>query len=162
MTRTPDYFPGQREEEALLILSGSDAPAKNGEITYVTSQGFKFYEEGTVKTLGGGSGITAADHKILRQLIHFIDDGPAVGFASGLYKETLPVASPFPTLEIWWESADKLKKIVQYEITRSAGQLPITESWKAFDTDGITVAETATDVITYSGIFETVRSRSLA
>lgn len=55
MPRTPDYFPGEREEETLLILSGSELPAKNGEITYVSGTGFKFYEEGVVKTLSSGS-----------------------------------------------------------------------------------------------------------
>jgi len=42
--------------------------------------------------------ITASDHEILRQLIHFIDSGgPADGFASGAYKEILPTGNPFPT-----------------------------------------------------------------
>src|SRR5436190_1833013 len=38
-----------------------------------------------------------ADHPGLRQLIHFIEHGPAEGFASGAYRELLPAASPFPT-----------------------------------------------------------------
>lgn len=162
MPRTPDYFPGDREEEGLLLLSGSESPSKNGEVRYVSGLGFQFYEEGVIKTLSSSSGISSNDHQALRQLIHFIDDGPALGFPNGAYKEILPAGSPFPTLEIWWESPAKLKKIVQLEITRSVGQLPVTERWKMFNADGTSIVEQVTDVITYSGVIETARSRSLA
>jgi len=162
MPRTPDYFPGEREEESLLLISGSESPAKNGEITYVSGSGFQFYEEGVVRTLSSSSGISFNDHQTLRQLIHFIDDGPAFGFTNGCYKETLPTADPFPTLEIWWESPAKLKKIVQLEVTRSMGTFPTEETWKMFGSDGISVIERVTDTITYSGAFELFRSRSLA
>lgn len=158
MPRTPDYFPGDREEEGVLFISGTLSPSKNGEVRYVTGIGFQFYEEGVIRTLG----LSTGSHQSLRQLIHFIDDGPTAGFPDGCYKETLPAGDPFPTLEIWWESAAKLKKIVQLEVTRSVGQLPITERWKMFDTDGASLVEQVTDVITYSGAIETARSRSLA
>lgn len=107
-----------------------------------------------------GSGITPAQHEILRQLIHFIDDGPAHGFASGAYKETTPTG-PFPTSEIWWESSSKLKKIVSLDTTWT-GSLITQEVWKVYDTDGSTVLQTVTDVISYSGPFETHRTRTIA
>jgi hypothetical protein len=162
MPRTPDFFPGDREEEGLLFLSGSEYPSKNGEVRYVAGVGFQFYEEGTLRTLSSSLGISSNDHQSLRQLIHFIDDGPTIGFPDGTFKETLPLGNPFPTLEIWWESAVKLKKIVQLEVTRSLGQLPVIEKWKMFDSNGSTVIEQVTDTITYSGVIETFRSRSLA
>jgi len=113
-------------------------------------------------TIGAaGSGITAEEHKTLRHLIHFIDEGPAGGFASGAYKEILPVADPFPTQIIWWESSSKLEKIVEKNITRNTNQTPAVIQWKMYDTDGTTVLVTVTDTISYSGIFEISRTRSI-
>lgn len=118
----------------------------------------------TVKTLSdlvsGTGGLTVEGHKILRQLIHFIDNGPAEGFASGAYSETTPTG-PFPTSEIWWESSSKLKKIVEHTVTWT-GVNPTTEVWKVYDTDGSTVLATVTDTVSYSGIFETSRTRAIA
>ena len=111
-----------------------------------------------------GSGISEATHQALRQLIHFIDDGPANGFASGAYREI--VGGFFPTAIIWWESAAKAKKIVEKLITRSGGGAtfwkPTPIVWKVYDTDGITVLATVTDAITYSGPFEVARTRTIA
>ena len=112
--------------------------------------------------LATGSGISESTHKSLRDLIHFIDDGPADGFASGSFKETLPVGAPFHTSEIWWESAAKEQKIVELTITRNANQTPATEVWEMYDTDGVTVLVTLTDTMTYSGVFESTRTRTWA
>lgn len=108
-----------------------------------------------------GSGITAAQHKALRDLIHFIDDGPADGFSSGAYREILPAGSPFPTLWTWWESSAKLKRIVDLTVTRNSNKTPATEQWRIYDTDGTTVLATVTDTIAYSGVIETSRTRTL-
>lgn len=109
--------------------------------------------------LAGAGGITPDSHKKLRQLIHFINDGPAEGFISGAYKETLP-SGPFPTSEIWWESSSKLKKIV--ELLTTWNGINITqEKWKIYDTDGTTVLWTITDTINHTGVFETDRTRTI-
>jgi len=158
MGRTPDRFPGTREEEALQFDVDSVHPTQNGEVRYVTGEGFKFYEEGAEVGLSG-SGLSTSQHNALRALIHFIDDGPAEGFASGAYKET--IGTVFPTSEIWWESAAKLKKIVELTTTWT-GVVPTTEEWKMYDTDGSTVLTTVTDTISYSTIFETSRTRTIA
>lgn len=102
------------------------------------------------------------DHKTLRHLIHFIDDGPGDGFASGAYKETLPVGNPFPIQIIWWQSSSKLKKIVEKNITRNSNQTPSIIQWKMYDTNGITILVTITDTISYNGVFETFRIRSIS
>lgn len=112
--------------------------------------------------LAAGSGISEATHKALRQLIHFIDSGPAEGFVSGAYREILPSADPFPTSYIWWESASKVDKVVELTLTRNANQTPATEEWKMYDPDGSTVLVTVTDTISYSGVFETTRTRAVA
>jgi len=118
----------------------------------------------TFSALGSsGSGITAEQHKALRQLIHFIDRGPAEGFASGAYMEILPAADPFPTSIIWWESSSKFKKIVEKAVTwDSIPKVPIQIQWKVYDTDGSSVLSTVTDAISYSGVFETSRTRTIA
>lgn len=104
--------------------------------------------------------LTEGEHKTVRQLIHFIEEGPAEGFASGAYKETLPSANPFPTSIIWWESSSKLKKIVERTITWT-GANPTTDEWKIYDADGSTVLATVSDAISYSGPFETTRTRTI-
>ncbi len=107
-----------------------------------------------------GGGVSEAQHRVLRQLIHFIDDGPATGFASGAYKETTPTG-PFPTSEIWWESSAKLKKIVSLDTTWTGPRIT-QEVWKVYATDGSTVLATVTDVVAYSGVFETSRTRTIS
>lgn len=104
---------------------------------------------------------TAAQHQALRQLIHFIDNGPTNGFASGAFRENLPTANPFVTSVTWWTTSAKTHKIVEKLITYT-GVLATTVQWKMYDTDGSTVLATVTDAITYSGIFESDRTRTIA
>ena len=111
---------------------------------------------------GGTSGITEGAHQSLRQLIHFIDEGPTVGFASGAYREILPAGNPFHTSETWYTNSNKTDKIVELTIVRDSGQKPITEKWEIYDTDGFTVLETVIDSISYSGPFELDRTRSIS
>jgi len=110
--------------------------------------------------IAGTGGLTPTAHRLLRQLIHFIDDGPAEGFASGAYKETT-YSGIKATAEVWWESGSKLKKIVSLDTTWT-GIKKTTEVWKVYDTDGSTVLATVTDTITYSGLKETSRTRVIA
>lgn len=116
---------------------------------------------GTSGGTGSTDGITEDEHRSLRQLIHFIDNGPADGFASGAYREI--VGQPFPTSVIWYESNLKLQKIVEAIYTRNGNQVVTQVVWKMYDTDGLTVLHTVTDTITYdSNIFESSRTRTIA
>jgi hypothetical protein len=118
---------------------------------------------GTFNPRSASTGITADDHRTLRQLIHLADEGgPFEGFASGAYQETLPAADPFPTSIIWWTSAAKTAKIVEETITYNANKTINTDEWKAYAIDGSTVLATVTDTMTYSGVFETSRTRTIA
>lgn len=144
----------------------------NDEDVYVTRSGddliFRDKTVGTEVTLNdlyvGSGGMSENQHQILRQLIHFIDEGPAHGFASGAYKEV--IGGMFPTQIIWWESAAKLKKIVETDITRAGGGASVVAPtpivWKVYSTDGVTVSGTVTDNITYDGITETNRTRIIS
>lgn len=118
-----------------------------------------------ITSAGGSSdigGITKSQHENLRQLIHFINDGPGTGFVSGAFKEILPLTSVFPTSIIWWESSAKLKKIVSKTFTYNPNKTPATIVWQMYAIDGVTVIATVSDTISYSGIFETTRIRNIS
>ena len=105
-----------------------------------------------------GSGITELQHRALRDVIHFID-GPGDGFASGAYRET--VGGPFPTSVTWYESNTKTEKIIEQTIARPSKATPTPIVWKMYDSDGSTVLVTVQDDISYDGVFETSRTRTI-
>ncbi len=108
---------------------------------------------------GTGGGITPSQHETLRQLIHFIDDGPGDGFASGAYKIVTPSPSVFPTYICWYTNNTMSQKIVDKTLTWQ-GPVPITIIWQVYNTDGVTVAHTVTDNVVYiDNIFEVSRVR---
>lgn len=155
MSRTPDPIGDSLELPDLgldPVLVG-EISLNNGEIKARDIYG--------TFNLRSGTGLTAATHRTLRQLIHFIDNGPAEGFASGAYREILPAADPFPTSVTWYDDATKAKKLVEKLLTYT-GAFPTTIQWKIYDTDGSTVLATVTDAITYSGAFEISRTRTIA
>lgn len=104
--------------------------------------------------------VNPLDHQTLRQLIHFLDEGPGDGFDSGAYKETLN--HPFPNSIIWYTDNTKSKIIVSKTIMRNSIQIPITITWQVYKVDGINVAHTVTDTITYiNNVFESSRTRNI-
>lgn len=105
------------------------------------------------------SGITDTDHKTLRQLIHFINEGPGDGFYSNPFREI--VGGLFPSRVTWWSDSGKTIRLFQTEVTRS-GIYPVTQSYKMYASNGVTLLAVATDVIAYNGAFEVARSRSFA
>jgi len=118
---------------------------------------------GVVNGLEIISGLTPAEHQTLRQLIHFIDQGPGDGFASGAYKEILPNGSPFPTSMTWYLDAGKTQKLVEKLVTYNANQVPTTIVWNMYDEDGATIIHTVTDTIVYTNnVFESNRTRSIS
>jgi hypothetical protein len=110
----------------------------------------------------GGSGITSSEHETLRQLIHFIDEGPGDGFLSGAYKVILPQSSPFPTSVIWYED-DTMSQIIISKMLVWSGPVPTNIIWQVYNTDGVTVAHTVSDSIAYNNmIFESTRVRTIS
>lgn len=118
-------------------------------------------QAGDQLVLGASPAVSEATHGPLRQLIHFIDEGPADGFATGAYRQQLPSGDPFPTSVIWWTSVAMTHKIVQCTITRNGNETPATEVWQMYATDGVTVLLTVTDTYSYSGVVETTRTRTI-
>jgi len=154
---TPDRFPGSLGEEEIVLEEQIENPSVEGAVRYVNGS-FKAKDETGVFDLRSGEGLTEEQHKTIRQLIHFIDEGPAEGFVTNAYLEV--TGTVFPTAIIWWESSAKLKKIASKEVTWT-GPFPATVTWKIYDTDGSTVLATVTDTLTYSGPFEASRIRAI-
>lgn len=100
------------------------------------------------------------DHSSIRDLIHFINEGPANGFSSGAYKEILPSGDPFPTSVIWYTDNTKSFKIVEKLITRNNNKMPISIVWNMYATNGINILHSITDTINYiDNVFESDRTR---
>lgn len=117
--------------------------------------------DGYVQSLLGGGGSLEPAHKTLRDLIHFIDEGPGDGFASGAFKEVLPLGSPFPSSITWYLDVAKTKKLIEKFITYNSSHFPIIIQWNMYDYDGVTLIHTVTDSITYSTAFEATRTRTI-
>jgi hypothetical protein len=158
---TPDRTPGPSLEEEIQLedRTADGNPTVNGAIRYVSGDIVAKTPSGVVSLTAGGSGLSKGTHDALRSLIHFIDNGPAEGFASGSYREV--TGTVFPSSIIWYTDSGKTSKIVEKNITYS-GPFPTTIEWKVYDTDGSTVLATVTDTISYSGPFETSRTRAIA
>jgi hypothetical protein len=115
-------------------------------------------EEGLEVTGGTGD---LSEHDTLRQLIHFVDEGPGDGFASGAFKEI--IGQPFPTSITWYTATDKTQKIVEKLITRDGSQNPVTIVWNMYDTDGTSIVHTVTDTIAFvNNSFESTRTRAIS
>lgn len=107
------------------------------------------------------SKLNSFNHETIRQLIHFIDEGPGDGFASGAYKVISPASSIFPTNITWYFDSTMSQKIVEKTISWN-GVVPITINWEVYNVDGVTVAHTISDSISYTNnIFETHRTRTI-
>jgi hypothetical protein len=151
-----------------LVFSNIDLLQFNDcGINYLTGYGFTTgvqvginQLDGYVQSLlagGGGGGLTPAEHETLRQLIHFIDEGP------GAFKVTLPTGSPFPTVMTWYLDNTMTLKLVQKFITYNVNNPFISQiQWDMYDYDGVTIIHTVTDTFTYSGPFESTRTRSIS
>lgn len=109
-----------------------------------------------------GGGLTEGQHKWLRHLIHFIDSGPADNFeGTGSYFEVVG-SLIFPDKEIWWESTAKINKIyeIEYSYTGSATFItPTPIVYRMYNSGSFIVG--LKDDITYSGVFEQNRNRTV-
>lgn len=103
-----------------------------------------------------GPGLGSSDHERLRQLIHFIDDGPGAGFPSGAFKEVL--GRPFPTGVIWWESSAKVNKIYEKLMILNQQNSPTGITYATYT--GGQLYQAVSEQIVYSGVFEVSRTRS--
>ena len=160
MSQTPDRRPGALEEdEEIRLITNAVPPTQVGAFNF---DGSAFVMRDSIGNFNPRDGFNwQVEHETLRQLIHLADgDGPMEGFASGAFQTTSP-GGAFPTSFIWWESSAMLKKIVEETVTYNGNKTIATDQWKVYATDGTTVLATVTDTISYSGVFETNRTRTV-
>lgn len=113
-----------------------------------------------VELTGDTAGMLSIEqHKVLRQLIHFIDNGPAEGFATGAYREI--TGTTFPSAVIWYDKSGAGKKKIVEKLITYSGVFPNTITWKMYDATE-TLLVTVADTLSYSGSFETSRTRSIS
>lgn len=108
MGRTPDRFPGLREEEeGILVDPGTATPTRNGELRYVVGVGFRVYEEGVEKGLSGG--IDPPQHEALSTLVHDV--------ASDSWLEVIRDSNRVTSL-IYWSDSGKTSKVRESIVSR--------------------------------------------
>jgi len=158
---TPDRKPGPLEEDdEIQLVTNAIGPTVAGALNY-NGTVFQLRDAAGTFDPRSGADISQATHKTLRQLIHLAEEGgPWEGFASGAFQETLPSADPFPTSVIWWTSAAKTEKIVEEQLVYNSNKTIATDTWKVYAVGGALLV-TITDTITYSGVFETSRTRTI-
>lgn len=138
-----DSQPGTREEDKIYMIPGTDTPVANGEFTYVSGTGFRFYEEGEEKGLTA-SGISEPQHENLDSLVHMISEDS--------YEEVTRSSGRVSNITYWTDSG-KTKKIRETVLTRSSGRVSQVDEIQ-YDGDGIE-CQRMTGVITRSGGFVT-------
>lgn len=154
----------QRDEGGVLVVpSGTDFPDDPvaGEFFWKvgTQTLYRRNDANDAWVANTASGLSDTQHAALRQLIHFIDGGPAEEFASGAYRET--TGTVFPTAITWYDSDGIDKKKIVEKLISWSGPFPSTITWKAYDASE-TLLVTLTDTLSWSGPFETSRTRVLS
>lgn len=99
--------------------------------------------------------VTAA----VRKLLDFIG-APSTGYATGVHR-TITMGVVAPSNITWWTDNTATVKIFEVNYTRNAQQCATTIEWKVYNDLGTVVLSTVTDTVTYSGIIETSRTRSI-
>ena len=145
--------------------AGATAPALYFDVTvtsgslldlndYMLTQGYTYVS--TDPTTTPAQDAQAANIRFLERFIN----GPAEGWPSGVYREM--TGGVFPTALTWWTTSGKTTKIVQATYTRDSLKRATSVVWVMYAANGTTVLATITDAITYSGAFETSRTRTIA
>lgn len=126
MPRTPDRFPGTREEEGIVFQPTTIQPSVDGEIRYVETQGFFYQENGVVKPFSAG--LDEPSHEILNTLTHDI--------ATSHYLELTRDVNRRITHEIYWTDSSKTQKIREFQYTRNSRGHLLTEVKIQYDNAG--------------------------
>lgn len=84
------------------------------------------------------------------------EGGPFDDFATP-YRQI--VGGVFPSAVVWWTDSSMTTKILEKLIVRDGNQSPTTITQILYASDGVTVLKTAVDTLSYSGVFETSRTR---
>lgn len=142
MGRTPDRHPGDDTfiDVGAVFAEQSVDPPDPGVLRYVSGE-FKAKDATGVFSLRtGGSGITESQHEVLDTLVHEL--------AETSYTEMTRSGGQVTDV-IVWETAAKLKKVREANITRVSGQVSVVVE-KQYDGSGV-LKQTLTHTITRSG-----------
>lgn len=118
---------------------------------------------GSVSSSVGGDVVTyTIPGPDYRQIQFLHSCGPFEPFGTGMYHSSSMGIKPFLSYSVWYEDVTKTKKIydVEYLSRNSRKQAEIIIR-KVYHEDGVTVKNTATDIITYDGPCETTRTRTV-
>lgn len=156
-----------KNEVPAAITAGVNAPSLYQDIDVAPAQkadldeamlarGWVYVSTSPTTTVDSAAAVTSA---AVRKLLDFID-APAEGYSSGVYR-TITMGPVAPSNITWWTDNTATTKIFEVNYTRNAAQCATTIQWKVYDAAGTTVLSTVTDTVTYSGIIETSRTRSI-
>lgn len=106
--------------------------------------------------------INALTEKSRRLILLAGCDGPYETYSSS-YRTIgyLNTTSVFPTESIWYEDSFLTKKILSHFVEYNSMRQITKSIWTVYDNNGITPLYVATDIITYNGLKEIYRERTL-
>lgn len=96
-----------------------------------------------------------------RQLIFLADCGPFEHESSPMIHDFIYFSPPFVSASIWWTDVTRTQKIVEKIYTRNGRKQATQIVYNVYENDGITVKTKVTDIVTYSGVLEVSRSRTV-
>lgn len=99
-------------------------------------------------------------HQALLDIVHFLEDGPGDGWASGAVCVRIGTA-PNAGGWVWYTSTALSARIIDMTINYATNSiLPSTKVWRLYAANGTTVIRTLTDTYTWTGPILTQRQRS--
>jgi hypothetical protein len=141
MARTPDRFPGARQEEELQLTDEGVDPSAVGALSQ-NSGALLGKDNIGVFNLRSGTGISEGSHRGLDQLVHEI--------AETSFDEFNYTGNQVDDI-ITWTTAGKTQKIREQIFTYSSNKISVIVT-KQYDGVGVLiVGETLTETFAYSG-----------
>lgn len=145
----------------VFLQNASNSASDKTTLVSRSAAGMTFQDINVSRVLGelvsSTRGASSA-HQSLLDVIHFLNDGPGDGWASGAvcqdnYSGLLLVSST------WYTDATQSKRIVAQSWTYS-GLLIATEKTILYAADGVSIVRSVTDTYSYSGSIRTQRTRT--
>jgi hypothetical protein len=149
MPRTPDRFPGERQEEGIQFdTTDAAAPAVEGELKYVQGIGFQYLEDGIVRNLTGS--FSPSQHFNLDTLVH--DAEVRTSYDSVTY-----TGNKITNYTVWTDNTTT-DKIREYQVSYIGNKISqiVTKQYNAAQS----IVEQITEVISYTGNKVTSISRT--
>jgi hypothetical protein len=133
---------------SLVLAGGVNFVAAAGNVLALTYDGSIWREKSR------NNNLLESQHEALRQLIHFIDEGPT----TGLVLRKAITGTVFPTAVTWYHTPVATEYKLIEKLLTWTGPKPTTIVWKIYSDTEVLLA-TVTDTISYTGVFETGRTR---